>query len=344
MTTKSKKKRFTLPRLIILLLLIGVIIMGGWVFLRTALLSGLAHGMQNLEAQGYQIGHEGLEVQGFPLFIDASTDKIMLRAPASNTMEPSKNWTVSTQNLHLKSKPLWPLSWSIIHDGTMRIDMRPGDRQRYLFEIVPAEFQIDASATITGTLKQARFHSEPARLAPLIGNPPFVSSIGEVDASIRTKGALGAYSVHAQDFRLVEATAPLLVQVLGPKIDQIDITGEITDWSILQKSTPEIWQSTGHVIANQFLLKWGTADIIGDFDFGFKNGLPQGSIRFRIKNLDNLYQNIRQAGLIDPAYEKQIAAFLSVLDTDDNGRSQLEFTMQNGVLKYGFLTLYDFTR
>ncbi|HHI88814.1 MAG TPA: DUF2125 domain-containing protein, partial [Hellea balneolensis] len=91
--TKSTKKRLlTIPRLIILGLILFLGLMGLWFFLRDTLVRGLVQGIETLEAEGYQIGHGGLSVSGFPFSLSAQTQNISIKAPTGPTEDPGKNW------------------------------------------------------------------------------------------------------------------------------------------------------------------------------------------------------------------------------------------------------------
>lgn len=342
---KSHRKRFlTWPKLFILALLLGITVMSGWVILRGLIVKQLAQSINDLETQGYQIGHEGLNIRGFPFYMNIESDKVMVRAPASTVLSPDKNWTINTQDIHVRSNPLSVLSWTLKHRGNMRIDMRPSDKNRYLFEIIPADLTIKVKAGFAGIVKDFDVDLAANRLSPLIGSPPGFAKTGPIQFGLHAPGRTANYAIRATDLVFAKNAAPVFETAFGPHIQEIEIVGEITDWPILQKQGLEVWKNTAQIKARSFSLIWGKADIKGDFQFAFVNGLPEGTIRFRIQNLNDLYGALVNVGLVDANYDKQIRAFISVLDQDEEGRSHIELSIQGGVLKYGFLTLHDFNR
>lgn len=337
---KARKRVITIPRLIILALVLLLLTMGIWIFLRGALVKGLIGGITNLENQGYEITHGGLTVEGFPFKLSAASKDIFIRAPRSNAPDPAKNWSVKAANLQISSATLTPLSWKLSHTGPMRIDMRGRNGERYWFEIVPADIKARAVVSTRGTLKSARFDMVRAQLDSLVGTPPIISKIDYLDGRIKVANDIAQTSLHAEDLRLSPKIPVVLDNILGRKLALVEVNTNIDNWTLLETGGAEAWQAAGgHIKSEHWAVLWGAADMTGTFDISFKNAKPEGKIQIRIKNPEPLVGKIFQFFPEAKQYAQPVNAFISLKDTEDDGRKTINLTLKDGRVKMGFIPL-----
>ncbi len=340
---KTENRLITIPRLIILALLLLVMTMGLWIFLRGALVKSLIGGIANLETQGYEVTHGGLTIEGFPFSISAVSQDISVRAPRSSTPSPVQNWSIKTGNLQMRSATLTPLSWDIRHTGQMRIDMHGRAGERYWFEIAPTNIEARAVASLRGTLKSARFDMGRAQLNSLVGTPPIISKIEHLDGNIKVTDAVANIALRAKDLRLSPKIPAIIDNILGRKLSLIELNANIDNWPLLEASGAQAWQTAaGRIKAEHWAVLWGNADMVGNFDLTFKNGKPEGTIQIRIKNAKSLIDNITAAGLIPAQYTGTINSLITMRETDEEGRKTIDLTIKNGTVKMGFIPIFEF--
>ncbi len=341
--TMTKNKIITWPRLIILALLLMLLLMGAWIFLRNTLVKGLISNIANLESQGYEIGHGGLTVEGFPLSLRAASRDISVRAPISNMPDPAKNWSVKMDKVSVQSATITPLSWDISHSGQMRIDMRGQDGERYMFDIAPADIEARAIITTRGTLKSARFDMGRTQLDSLVGTPPIISKIGYLDGEIKVADTVARAALHAEDLRLSPKIPSMLDTILGRKLALVKLNANIDNWPLLEANGGDAWiAANGRISSEHWAILWGNADMTGSFDLTFKNEKPEGTIQIRIKNPKPLIDKIAAAGLIPEKYAGTINTLIALKETEDDGRKAVNLTIKGGTVKMGFITLFEF--
>ena len=338
--SKTKKRLLTWPRLIIVGLVLFLCLMGLWFFLRDTLVKGLVQGIQTLESEGYQIGHGGLNVSGFPLSLTAHSQTISIKAPSGDPQDLSKNWAIKADQVDIKTKTLYPLAWSVEHSGNMRIDMRGPRGERYMFDIMPANIDAQITASIKGHLKSARLDIGRTQLDALIGTPPILSKMQGLKARIEIEGNIGEFSLDVNNLLLSPKLPGAVEGVLGRKVSRLAIHGNLDNWSTLEREGVEVWSKKGgHLKATDWQVLWGSADMIGDFDFVFKNGLPEGILHIRMKKADELVDKITRARPEEGIDSQKIKGFLSLIKPDADGRQSVELTVRDGVLRYGFIPL-----
>ncbi len=340
---KTKRIFFTLPRLIILGLFFLVSIFCLWLFLRSVLTKSLTNGIENMEIQGYRIGHGGIDITGFPFSIQTQSGNISVQAPSGDKTDVTKNWSVKLDQVSAKSATLAPLSWNFVHNGSARIDMHGVTGERYMFDVVPANLTTHASVSFNGTLKKADFNLGPSIFKPLVGTPPILSALENIKGDFSTSGTTGNLLLTGEKLIIQERALGALRNILGRELQHIEMDIDIYNWPTLQQNGPLYWQENmGRLASNKLVLKWGQIDFVGDFDIRFNEGTPDGTMHFYIKDTASLFDQLTQIGFINPAISGQAKLFLSTLKTDENGRQKIELTLRDNKLKYGFITLYQF--
>ena len=351
-TKKSFASRlFTWPKFIILLLLLGLGVMGLWIYMRDTILRGLNESINNLKAQGYQISYENIVIDGFPIQLNARTKDIIVKTPdnrnhinITNTPDNWLNsWAVKTDNLSFSSLTFTPLSWEIHHRGNLGIDMRGTQGERYMFDLNPAHINGKITANLKGLLKSVSLTMGETQIDSLIGTPPFISKIDGVKFDLRSHGKNANLKLDSENILLSPATKGVLDNVLGRSITHANISFDISDFETLQQNGFAVWQENGGTLQNgKWDLLWGDADIIGEFNLSYKNGLPQGHIKLKIKKPVNLIDKIASVGIIESQHKDLASGFLKRIKTDEDGRKQIDLSLNDGKLSYGFLTLYEF--
>ena len=337
------KKLFTLPKLIILILILLVAYMGLWFGLRSIVVSGISDSIAQLETDGYAVEHGGLSITGFPFTIDASSQNVAVKTTPSAVADPFQNWSIKTADLDFYSPTLSPLSWTLRHQGEMRVDMRIANGERYMLDVSPANIFADFTYSFSGKLK--KFHADISRtqLKPLVGAEPAVLGLAGFRADLDVKADKAHLDILGKDIVVSQKALGVIHSVLGQDISRLSLNAEIENWQLLETEGAESWmQSPAKIISEDWQLKWGSADIIGSLDLGFKNTYPEGVIRFRVKNLNALMDKLSTANLLEPLIADQINGFMTGVDSDEDGRKSIEITIRDGVVKYGFFTIYRF--
>jgi len=348
---KTKRRFFTPKRLFVLLLIIAILVMGAWLALRTAIVKGAEIGIGNMEAQGYQIAHGGLNVGGFPLSINATSSDISVQAPSGAQDDLSKNWSVKLSDLNFGTATVTPLSWQIRHRGDMRVDMRGAGGERYMFDITPAKIDARGAVNFKGKLKAAQIDIGKATINPLVGTPPPILGAKDTHIDVKISGANAKLDINAHDVVISDKAMGLMDEVLGTRLDEVlgtrlsqaSLTMAIENWAELETNGPEAWKENGgRLTSDNWIVHWGKVDFIGDFDVYFKDGLPEGAVHVRAKNGQDLVRALYEVDMIDSMWQQilndQIANF--VLDKDDRGL--VTFSIRKGVVKWGVIPIYTF--
>jgi len=339
----AKRKLITIPRLIILALLGLGMLMGAWLGIRALLVKAIVGGIETLETEGYEVGHGGLVMAGFPFTVIASSADISVRAPTSALPDPTKNWSVKTDRLELRSPVLSPLSWDAQHSGKLRIDMRGPQGERYMFNVAPANIDASAAVSIKGKLKSANLTMSRAQIDALIGTPPVITMLDGLSAQIQVSANTAKLSLRGNDIRLSPKIPGPLDNILGRKLELVELNADLENWSQLEQGGGQNWvENGGRIRADHWAVLWGPADMIGDFDISFKNGLPEGVINIRIKKPARLIDIITSAGRIEEKQARQVKGFLSLIEASNDNRKPIQITIKDGTVKYGFIPLYDF--
>lgn len=340
---KTKRKLFTLPRLIILALFCLVSVFCIWLFMRSVLVKGLMTGIQDMETQGYQIGHGGIAITGFPFSIRTRSDGVSIQAPSGNKTDISKNWSVKLDQVSAKGATLWPLSWELTHDGTARVDIHGITGARYMFDVAPANLNTKASISITGALKDAHFDFGPTKLRPLVGTPPILSAVENMQGDFTTSGTQGHLVLSGKNLTLNDNALGALKNLLGRELSYVNLDIDIDNWPALEKQGVPIWQDNmGRIRSNEVSLKWGKVDLTADFDVRFIENSPDGIVHIYVKDTKTLFDTLAKSGLINPSIASQANLFLSTLKIDENGYQKIDLILRDHKLKYGFITLYKF--
>lgn len=343
MSRAAKKGVFTLSRLIFLACVGLVCIAALWFFLRSAIVKGTAQTIQSMESEGYQIAHGGLSVTGFPFSATAHSSDISVRAPRGDLQDMTKNWSLQLEQITAKSATLTPLSWTVEHRGTMRVDMRDPTGQHYVFNIEPANINISTRQALGGALKSAHFDMDVARIKPLLNTVPSVLGLEDVQADLVVNGHTAQITMRARDLNIVDQTLGPLGAILGPKLARAELDARVQNWAALEQYGAQYWQQNGGRFTALFWhIKWGKIDIVGDFDIGFENGSPDGILHANIKDIVPLMDSLSRAGILGPTEAAQARLLFGVLQPDAEGRTELELIIRDHKIKMGPITLMQF--
>lgn len=343
MARVPKKGFFTFSRLIFLICIGLVCVVGLWLFLRSAIVKGTAETIQNMESKGYQITHGGLSVTGFPFNAIANSSDISVHAPRGTLGDMTKNWAIKLDQITAKSATFTPLSWMVKHRGTARVDMRNLTGQHYVFNIDPANININTRQKLGGALKSAHFDMDVARIKPLLNTVPSVVGLEHAQADLAVNGHDAQITMNARDLDIVDQTLGPLGVVLGPKLEHIELNARVQNWAMFEQYGAQYWQQNGGRFRAQYWhIKWGQIDIAGDFDIGFKDGSPDGIFHANVKNIGPLVDSLGRAGILGPVETAQARLLLGVLQPDAEGRTELELIIRDHKIKMGPITLMQF--
>ena len=337
------KKFFTLPKLIIFLLILVIAYLGLWLVLRSTVASGISDYIAELESEGYRVEHGGISITGFPVAIDARSPNLKVRTTPNTQAASEANWSVDMDEFDLFSSTLTPFSWALRHRGELGVDMRINNGPRYMFDISPANIDADVSYNLSGKLKSLHTDISRTKINPLIGAEPPILGLTGIRADLNVRDDRGQLDILGKDIVVSQQALGVAYNVLGQNIARFSMKAEIENWQVLETEGLENWvQSPAKIRSEDWQLLWGSADIVGSFELEFKNTYPEGVIRFRVKNMSALMDKLSAANLVDSLITDQINGFMAGVDTDAEGRKSIEITIRDGVVKYGFFTLYRF--
>ena len=335
------KKLFSIPGLITLFLILGVAYIGLWMALRSTVVSGVTNMITELERDGYRVEHGGLSIDGFPFSIDARSPNVIIRTTPDSAAASMGNWSVDANDIDLYAPTLTPLSWTISHRGQMRVDMRVKEGDRYMFDVSPANIDVDVTYSLSGKLKKLHTDISRIQLNPLLGAEPAVLGLAGLRADMDVKKGTGMIDFLAKDIVMSQQALDVVYGVLGQNISRLALKGEIENWSLIELEGMDAWlQSPAKIKSEDWQLLWGDADIVGSFAIGFENNLPEGVVRFRVKNVNALMDHLIDMNLIDGSFSEQINGLIASIEPDEDGRQSIEITIRDGVVKYGFFTLF----
>lgn len=333
--TKLKRRIFTPIRLFILLLILMVLIMGVWLGLRTAIVKGITIGIRNMEAEGYQIAHGGLNVSGFPLSVNAASSDISVQAPAGAADDLSKNWSVKLSDFNFGTATITPLSWQFRHRGDMRVDMRGAGGERYMFDITPAKVDARGAINLKGNLKSAQIDIGKTTLSPVVGTPPIVLGAKDAHMDVKINGANARLNINVHDIILSDLGMDQIEHVLGQMFSEFSLTMTVNNWADLETNGPETWmKNEGKLSSDSWALHWGKVDLTGDFDIHFENGLPNGLLNIRIKDLPQLIDAIDQMGMVDEESIRYARTFAKGYKPEEDGRIALPLPIRDGWITF----------
>ncbi|HFB54928.1 MAG TPA: DUF2125 domain-containing protein, partial [Hellea balneolensis] len=295
MTTTSRWFR----KFVVFIILIFALLCLTWIGFRYVIINQLDRGINVLEQQGYQVSHNGIKVSGFPLSLNTHAHNISLQAPKSAANDPNKNWAVHLENLNVKSATYMPVRWSVRHTGKMVIDYRDLINQQHIYELSPAPLSAEAMVGLRGSLKHASYDMGQTDIYTRLGPPLPIARMGRFEGQLDIKNNQGFMDIKGHDIVLHEGLLNTAESVLGTTISQFGIQATLDNWQVLQEQGGEIWaQKGGRIHAQYWKIKWGKADLEGDFDLTTIKGYPEGNISIKIKDIQVLMAGLNDAGLI----------------------------------------------
>jgi hypothetical protein len=337
MTAKTRWLR----RFCIFIALVFALLCVLWAGLRYVIIDQLDSGINTLEQQGYQVTHDGIEVNGFPLKLNTHSQNISIQAPQGTYSDPNKNWALELENINVQSATYMPLRWSLQHTGKMVVDYRDLINQQHIYELSPAPLAASVTVGLTGIIKHARYDMDQTDIYTRLGPPLPVSKINHLEGQLDVKSNQGFIDIKGKDILLRDGLLSTATPVFGNVISQIDIKASLDNWKTLQEQGAEMWaQEGGRIHAQYWKIKWGKVDLEGDFDLTNIKGYPEGNISIKIKDISLLMVSLSDAGLIPSEYSTQITTMLKVIKKDENDRQLIDITIKDGVVKYGFITLF----
>lgn len=336
-----KRKRNFLPRSLGVFFVASLLLIGLWFALRSLVADGFTQTINDGELQGFEISHGGLVVTGFPFFIHAKSQNISVHPPARTETNQANSWFIETQKTQLSSSTLTPLSWVLTHDGDMKIGRSGAQDNPLVYTITPAQMTAKIAVSFRGKLRKFKYAIEGASINEVVGTPPPITQISRFKSALTIKNGQGHVEAMGENIVLTNQIVGLLRPVLGNEISRIEIDAIIKNWPVLEDQGQEAWvQNGGRIVADHWKVQWGKADITGDFDLHFKDGLPKAIIHIKIKDASPLLEALIQANLIPAIYLRQINTLMSNIEPDEQGRKVLEFTLRDGAVKFGFITLF----
>lgn len=332
------KKIFGIPGLIVLTLLLIVVYLGFWVYLRSTVVTGISNYISELETEGYRVEHGGLSVSGFPFALNATTPNLEVRTTPNTPASAAGLWSFNTNKVDMQSPTVTPLSWTIRHSGTLGVNAPTS-----AFDVSPADINADIAYSLSGTLKSLALKTSASKITRRNGDEPAIQSFDDMHAHIKVSGETAFVDMRADNVILAPYVLGDALGLLTQNLTVLSVKSEIDNWPILELEGLEVWlQSPAKIRSDDWQAKWGNLDLVGSYDLGFDNGRPEGIVRFRVKNIDALVQNLVELGMLDLSFAGQIKTVANSMASDEDGRKLIELTIRDGVVKYGFFTLYRF--
>ncbi len=303
-----------------------------WAFMSGEIRTAALAWIEEQEAQGYDVSHDGVTVSGYPFRFS-----VRAVAPGLTAPEAAGGWSVAYDRVAASAQFYNINHWILVLDG--------GGEFATQIDGAPARYQIEAASlrlSVTGENgANTRIGAEAEALAvtALEGPEPAFASIERLAMA----GVLSDADVLRLrvDLSGAETGAGVLPErilgAFGDRAEEIRLLADITVWSALAGSgDPLAWTRGGGALeVNQALLDWGPAQASGSGRLRLDERLsPEGRLSVVVSNPERLAGALVTAGLVneEQAQALRLAALMAPPRQDGIA---LPFRLQDGAVFLG---------
>jgi len=309
----SRKSPSRLPLLFPFALLALVIAVHGayWVFMSGEIRAAADAWIEEQEAQGYDVSHEGLTVSGYPFRFS-----VRAVAPALTAPEAAGGWSIASDRVAASAQFYNLNHWILVLDGrgelATQIDGAPA---RYQIEAASARLSLTGE---NGANTRIGAEAEALTVTALEGPEPAFARIERLAmAGVLSDNDVLRLRVDMTGADTGEGVMPeRVLGAFGGRADEIRLHADVTVWSALAGSgDPLAWTSGGGALeVNQAMLDWGPAQISGSGRLRLDERLsPEGRLSVVVSNPERLAGALVAAGLVneEQAQALRLAALMA---------------------------------
>lgn len=279
------------------------------------------------EAEGYQIVHQGIEVNGFPFRFTVNIAEPDIAAPPEDG-----GWHARFPALSASALPYNIGHWIVAFGAPARFDL-PGENgpARYLAEAQTARLSLagrrNSTIRIGAELAGARLVDEASGAVVVEALDNLVLS-GLIEEDDRLRLRLEITGLTLGEDQLDAAT----LDAFGNRAEILRLDAALTQWSALAADANLArWSSRGgrlEIAASQ--MEWGAARLTGDGSLGVDAQLrPEGRLSVMVGEPDTLVASLVRAGTLSADQGEAVRLALMMAPRREGGVA-LPFRLQQG--------------
>ncbi len=303
-----------------------------WVYTSGQIRAAAHAWIEEQEAQGYDVAHEGLAVSGYPFRFS-----VRAVAPALTAPDAAGGWSIAYDRVAASAQFYNLNHWILVLDG----------RGEFATDVdgAPARYQIEAASlrlSVTGENgANTRIGAEAEALAvtALEGPEPAFARIERLAlAGVLSNTDILRLRVDMSGAETGAGVMPeRILGAFGGRAEEIRLLADVTVWSALAGSgDPLAWTRGGGALeVNQALLDWGPAQATGSGRLRLDERLsPEGRLSVVVSNPERLASALVAAGLVneEQAQALRLAALMAPPRQDGIA---LPFRLQDGAVFLG---------
>jgi hypothetical protein len=289
---------------------LAVLVWGGWWYVAaTGAQRGAEASIDTLRAQGHQMQHDGLSVQGFPNRID-----LTLTNPAFRSADGQIGWTSAfAQVFSLTYKP-WHLIATVAPE--QRLTTPAGE-----VTLVSPRMRASVIARPTTSLPLDRF--------ALDAEPLSVRANGQtLDAArltLASRAAPALPDAHDIGLRIEGLVLPQIPATLPAQIESLLIEAQVSFTAPLDRHAGQTRPQPTVIDLRNLQSRWGDLKLQAEGRLTpDPQGLVQGEITLRLTNWRLILPVLVEAGVITPEFRPNLENALSLMASkDSSGDEQL---------------------
>lgn len=269
---------------------------GYWFYACTIIDREVALWIEEQEAAGYEIEHDGLHIRGYPYRFSVSAVNPRVRAPQSDG-----GWYARLESVRANALPYDFSHWILHFSGPLLVEGNPPAAST--LEINAERASISLVSDSNGQTTRIGAELENLVVDALSGPAPDIRSIeslqlsGVVDPQDMLRMRVEAHGLEAGP----DTLAPNVMRAFGPvaSIARFDIT--VTRWaSLAREGDAAAWsRAGGELQIAEGELEWGPAHVTGTGGFTLdRMARPDGRLSLNITDPDALVDALVESDLI----------------------------------------------
>ncbi|MFW6413168.1 MAG: DUF2125 domain-containing protein [Oceanicaulis sp.] len=284
------------------------------------------------ERAGYEIGHAGLRVGGYPF-------RFTLRAAEPRIVAPDAEggWSVDLERLAVSAQFYNLSHWIATLGGPARLSTEIGGEPAiYILNAAAARVSLagdDGATTRIGAEFDDLVIGAEAGPAPALSAAGSLVLTGRLDPADRFD-----FRLQSEEVLFAAATVSDDVErAFGRTADLFRMDGALTEWSALAAAgDPYVWTGEGGaLIVNAAQLVWGPADLNGAGEITLDPQMrPAGRLSLIVTDPDTLIGALVEGGLVYDEQGEALRLFALMAPRRDTGIA-LPFRLQDGGLFLG---------
>jgi hypothetical protein len=319
--------------------IVGVLALytGYWLYACTVIEREFATWINEQEAAGYTIEHEGLHVRGYPYRFSVVAQRPHIIAPVSDG-----GWDARLEMLHANALPYDFTHWIVEFTGPLIVET--GDTSELHLNADRATVSLVSNSD--GQTQRIGAEFDNLAVETLAGPAPDISAIetlrlsGIVEPTDTLRMRLEAIGLEASP----EALAPGVSRTFGAVADVARFDISVSQWAALARDGDAgAWSRAGgelHIAEAE--LEWGPAHVTGDGDFTLdQSARPAGRFSVNITDPEALADALFAAGLVEESEAQILRVGAMMAPRGPNGVS-MPLSVRDGGIYWSMVRIGDF--